>query len=130
MPWNAEENAGCPTGPPWRPLSEGSATRNAAAEAEEPDSVLSWYRTLADLRAAHSELTGGNFEELLEDHEQIFGYIRKDADAEAIILTNFSEEEAAYDPALVEGAELLLSSAGTASQPGVLAPLECVIYER
>ena len=130
MPWNAEENAGFTTGTPWLPLNEGYETRNAEAEAEDPDSVLSWYRALADLRAAHSELTGGTFEELLEEHEQIFAYIRKSADAEAIILANFSEEEATYDPALVEGAELLLSSAGSASQPDVLAPLECVIYER
>ena len=75
-------------------------------------------------------LTAGSYEEILNDSEQIYGFLRKTDDTEAVILANFSEEEAEYDSALVDGAELLISSAGADSAPGVLKPLECVVYEK
>ena len=71
----------------------------------------------------------GSYEEILSDSEQIYGFIRRGSSAEAIVLTNFSGGEAEYDPALVDGAELLISSADE-SRPGVLAPYESAVYER
>ncbi len=129
MQWSPETNAGFTTGTPWLPVSENYKTVNAASEADDPDSVLSWYRKLADIRSSHAELTEGSYEEILADSEQIYGFIRKGSAAEAIILTNFSEEPAEYDASLVEGAELLISSAGE-NTPGVLAPLESAVFER
>ena len=130
MQWNTEANAGFTTGTPWLPVSDDYMTVNAETEEKDPDSILSWYRALADLRSAHDVLTAGSYEEILNDSEQIYGFIRKTDDTEAVILTNFSEEEAEYDAALVDGAELLISSAGADSRPGVLRPLECVIFEK
>ena len=52
----------------------------------------------------------------------------READGEkAVILINFSTETVSYDPACLEGAELMLSSAGE-SRPGTLQPLEAAIY--
>ena len=110
-------------------VSDDYMTVNAETEEKDPDSILSWYRALADLRSAHDVLTAGSYEEILNDSEQIYGFIRKTDDTEAVILANFSEEEAEYDAALVDGAELLISSAGADSRPGLLRPLECVIFE-
>ena len=130
MQWNTETNAGFTTGKPWLPVSDDYTAVNAETEEKDPDSILSWYRALADLRSAHEVLTAGSYEEILNDSEQIYGFIRKTDDTEAVILANFSEEEAEYDSALVDGAELLISSAGADSAPGVLKPLECVVYEK
>ena len=129
MQWNTEAHAGFTTGTPWLPVSDDYLTVNVETEEKDPDSILSWYRALADLRSTHDVLTAGSYEEILNDSEQIYGFIRKTGDTEAVILTNFSEEEAEYDAALVDGAELLISSAGADSKPGVLRPLECVIFE-
>ena len=129
MQWTADANAGFTAGKPWLPTGENYETVNAASEAQDPDSVLSWYRELAALRSSCTELTEGSYEEILSGSEQIYGFVRKGSSSEAIILMNFSEEEAEYDPALISGAELLISSAGD-SKPGVLAPLESAIYER
>ena len=130
MQWSAEANAGFSTGTPWLPVSDDYMTVNAETEEKDPDSILSWYRALADLRSTHDVLTAGSYEEILNDSEQIYGFLRKTDDTEAVILANFSEEEAEYDSALVDGAELLISSAGADSAPGVLKPLECVVYEK
>ncbi len=130
MQWNTETHAGFTTGTPWLPVSDDYMTVNAETEEKDPDSILSWYRALADLRSTHDVLTAGSYEEILNDSEQIYGFIRKTDDTEAVILANFSEEEAEYDAALVDGAELLISSAGADSRPGLLRPLECVIFEK
>ena len=127
--WTAEENAGFTTGTPWLPAGDDYQTCNAESEEKDPDSILSWYRTLAGIRRSHGELTEGSYEEILADSEQIYAFIRRGKEADAVILTNFSEQEAAYDASIVEDAELLISSAGSRNRPGLLAPLESAVYE-
>ena len=129
MQWTADANAGFTAGRPWLPTNENYETVNADSEEQDPDSVLSWYRELAALRSSCRDLTEGSYEEILIGSEQIYGFVRKGSSSEFIVLMNFSEEDAEYDPALVAGAELLISSAGD-SRPNVLAPLESAIYER
>ena len=129
MQWNAKLNAGFSSQMPWLPVSENYKTVNAASEEQDPGSVLSWYRRMAELRRDYAALTEGSYEEVLNESEQIFGFLRRGSEEEVLVLVNFSEEEADYDPALAEGAELLISSAGE-SRPGVLKPLESAVYKR
>ena len=130
MPWSSGENGGFTDGTPWLPVNPDYPVRNAAAQEQDPVSVLRWYRALAALRSRHAVFTEGSFEEILQEHTQIYAYIRRTKDAEAIILTNWSEEEVSYDPALIEGTALLISTEGIKNQRGRLAPLEAVIYLR
>ena len=127
MQWDGTANAGFTSGTPWLPVYEDYETYNAAAEAEDPDSVLSWYMTLSALRREHSELADGDYTELFPEDGQIFAYTRENAEAKAVILINFSLEPAAYDAACVEGAEMLVASG--AGEKGTLAPLEAAVYE-
>nr|MCR4890936.1 alpha-glucosidase C-terminal domain-containing protein [Lachnospiraceae bacterium] len=129
MQWSAEDNAGFTKGKPWLPVGDDYKTRNVAVEEEDPDSILSWYRTLSDIRSSHLELIDGSYEEILKENEQIYAFIRKNDQAQAIVLLNFSEEPAEYDPSLIEGAELVISSAEKDNQAGKLAPLESAVYE-
>lgn len=128
LQWTDGENAGFTTGTPWIPVNGDYKTFNAASEKADPDSVLNWYITLAKLRSEHEELLDGDYRELFPEHEQIFAYERENETAKAVILINLTTEPAAYDPACLEGAELLLSSAKE-TEKGILAPLEAVIYE-
>ena len=127
LQWDGTANAGFTSGTPWLPVYEDYETYNAAAEAEDPDSVLSWYMTLSALRREHSELADGDYTELFPEDGQIFAYTRENAEAKAVILINFSLEPAAYDAACVEGAEMLVASG--AGEKGTLAPLEAAVYE-
>ena len=99
-----------------------------AAESEDPDSVLSWYRQLTSLRASSPILLDGNYTELFPESEQIFAYRRNTEEAAMVILLNFSNDTVPYDPSVIEGLTPVLSSLGEGTEPGTLRPLEAVIY--
>ena len=128
MQWDGGANASFTGGTPWLPVHDDYALCNVAEEAEDPDSVLSWYRNLAELRETSPILLNGDYTELLPESEQIFAYRRSAEEGSMVILLNFSNEPADYDPALTEGLSPLFSTCGEGAEPGVLRPLEAVIY--
>ena len=129
MQWDDGLNASFSDGTPWLPVHEDYAAVNVAAEAQDPDSVLSCYRQLSALRALSPVLLNGTYEELFTDSEQIFAYRRASEDGEMVILLNFTDETAAYDASAVEGMTLLFTTCGETAEPGILRPLEAVIWQ-
>ena len=128
MQWDSTKFAGFTTGTPWLPVYDDYADYNAAAEREDPDSILNWYIALAALRREHTELVEGDYKELFREDERIFAFIRESDAGKAIILINLSTEPAEYEPSCVENAVQILGTHGE-SEKGVLAPLEAVIFE-
>ena len=59
MPWTAGPGAGFTTGQPWLRFGLDADTRNVAAQAADPSSVLSLYRRLIALRATSQALQVG-----------------------------------------------------------------------
>ncbi len=127
MQWDASAHAGFTTGTPWLPVHADYAEVNVEAESADPDSVLNWYRRLAELRLSRDELLAGSYEELMADSEQIYAYRRAGETSTAVMLANLSDEAATYDAALVEGLELLAGTHG-ATEVGTLRPLEAVVF--
>ena len=127
LQWDANTNAGFTTGTPWLPVHADYAEVNVEAESADPDSVLNWYRRLAELRRTRDELLAGSYEELMADSEQIYAYRRAGETSAAVMLANLSDEAATYDAALVEGLELLAGTHG-ATEVGTLRPLEAVVF--
>ncbi len=128
MQWDTSSNAGFTTGTPWLPVYEDYETYNVAAEMEDPNSVLTYYIRLADIRNNHDELRDGDYEEIFHDDEKIFAYTRTSEAGKATILINFSTEEATYDASVVENATLIADTHAENTK-GTLAPLEAVIFE-
>ncbi len=58
MPWAAGPGAGFTTGQPWLRFGLDADTRNVAAQAADPSSVLSLYRRLIALRAGEPRAPG------------------------------------------------------------------------
>ena len=127
MQWDASANAGFTTGTPWLPVHADYAEVNVEAESADPNSVLNWYRRLAELRLSRDELLAGSYEELMADSEQIYAYRRAGETSTAVMLANLSDEAATYDAALVEGLELLAGTHDT-TELGTLRPLEAVVF--
>ena len=127
MQWDASKNAGFSEGKPWLPVHDDYAAVNALAESGDEDSVLSWYRKLAEFRRAHEELTAGSYEELLPRDEQIFAFARTLDGQRTVTAVNFSLQPARIPEDLVQGKALAMSS-----DPGgdrwILRPLEARIY--
>ena len=127
LQWDASAHAGFTTGTPWLPVHADYAEVNVEAESADPDSVLNWYRRLAELRRTRDELLAGSYEELMADSEQIYAYRRAGETSATVMLANLSDEAATYDAALVEGLELLAGTHGT-TELGTLRPLEAVVF--
>ncbi len=129
MQWSAEKHVGFTKGEPWLRINDDFMECNAEREALDDQSILSWYRKLAKLRKNNSVLISGGYEEILCDSEQIFAFRRRNDACEAVILLNFSDQTVAYDQAVIEGSELLITSASQ-HKTAQLQPYEAAVFQR
>jgi oligo-1,6-glucosidase len=90
MPWDDSPGAGFTTGTPWLDLHPLSATVNAAAQVQDPDSVFSHYRRLIALRHAEPCVAHGTFRLILADHQQLYCFERSSGDTRLLVLANLS----------------------------------------
>ena len=130
MQWTKEKNAGFSTGKPWLPVHEDYARQCVESEAQEMDSVLSYYRQLAALRQtgeAAGVLQQGTYTELLRENPAILAFMRHFGNREVYTLVNFTGREQAYVLSELQEARLLLESV-PGSRKGMLRPYEAVLY--
>ena len=130
MQWTKEKNAGFSTGKPWLPVHEDYARQCVESEAQEVDSVLSYYRQLAALRQtgeAAGVLQQGTYTELLRENPAILAFMRHFGNREVYTLVNFTGREQAYVLPELQEARLLLESV-PGSRKGMLRPYEAVLY--
>ena len=127
MQWDGSAFAGFSTATPWLPVHDNYTTCNVAAQENDPNSPLAWYRKLAKLRASRPELTAGGWRELMAEDEQVLAFERSLDGARTVTLANFSASSASYDASLVDGLTLLAGSQGETSL-GTLRPLEAVVW--
>ena len=117
MQWNASAGAGFTSGTPWIKLNPNYISVNAEAEENDPGSVLSWFRRLSRLRHDSDILTQGDYEPLLTDDRQIFGYLRRLGEKNMLVLNNMSRSEAQFPASLTAGFSLIMSSAEPSAAP-------------
>ena len=129
MQWSAEKHAGFTKGEPWLRINDDFMECNAEREALDDQSILSWYRKLAKLRKNCSVLISGDYKELLCDSEQLFAFRRRNDACEAVVLLNFSDQTVSYDQAVIEGSELLITSASQ-HKTAQLQPYEAAVFQR
>lgn len=96
MQWDSGTNAGFSSGEPWLPVHENSSMRNVAAQSEDPQSLLNFYRDLLRLRREHPTLQHGEFIPLDEKPRFILAYKRRTDEETLLIILNFSDFERQY----------------------------------
>lgn len=92
MQWDDSPNAGfaAPGVTPWLPLAADYATRNVAAQENDPASMLNLFRRLAALRRAEPALHRGEIELVDLGHENVLAYRRTAAGHSAyLVVLNF-----------------------------------------
>jgi oligo-1,6-glucosidase len=134
MQWDSSPNAGFTAGTPWIAVNPNSTEINAAAAADDPDSVFHHYRRLIELRHTEPAVVHGDFTMRMPDDERVYAFTRRLGDVELFVLGNFSGESAPA-PEAVEwaGDELLLGNCpppGSAAEHGTLRPWEARVYRR
>jgi oligo-1,6-glucosidase len=125
--WDASRHAGFTTGEPWIAVNPDHVTWNAAAQADDPGSVLAHHRRLVALRHAEPLVTDGAFALLLPDDERVWAFTRRGADGELLVVANCSSEPVAVE--LDTAGEVVLASHPDPAPPA-LRPWESVVLRR
>ena len=94
MPWSGGPGAGFTTGRPWLRFGEDVATRNVAAQAADPDSVLACYRRLLSARRDLPSLQDGAIRLVATDDPSVLAFRRIGSGAEVLVLAAFGPEGA------------------------------------
>ncbi len=123
MPWDATDNAGFTTREPWLPLNADWRTRNVAAQAGEPRSMLALHRTLLALRRARPALSLGDIV-LRPVQGDVLVYERRRGKDRLLVALNLGDRPARL-PAGGRG-RLLSTHQGEAAE---LRPNEGVVME-
>ena len=95
MQWSAEHAAGFTTGAAWGSVNRNYTEVNVAAQAEDPNSLLSYYRTLIHLRNNHAALRVGEFTLLNTTHDSVLAFLRHSREETLLVMINLGEEAAA-----------------------------------
>jgi alpha-glucosidase len=97
MQWDASSNAGFTSGEPWLPVSDDYPAVNVKEETADPQSILTLYRRLLDLRRAHVALANGSYEAVAMTGD-LLAYIRRTENESFLIALNLGAE--AFDLSL------------------------------
>lgn len=110
MAWDSSPHGGFSTTEPWLPLHVNWPMRNAAAQAGDPQSMLSLYRALLVLRRSEPALSIGGIK-LAPSAGQVLAYERNHGGSRLLVALNLSSEMIRYEPEPgTRDAELLLST--------------------
>jgi alpha-amylase len=95
MPWTAAgPGYGFTPGEPWQAMADGIETANVATQTGDPDSLLSWYRTLIATRTAHPALSGGRIIPLEASDRGVYAVLRADdaTNETVVVVSNLTDE--------------------------------------
>lgn len=109
MQWDASPNAGFSTVEPWLPVTDDYATRNVAVQAQDPASMLTFYKHLFALRRASPALHGGSYQPL-DVPGNVYAYLRQAGDERKLVVLNFAGEAANVPLPLSGKGRVLLST--------------------
>ncbi|MDQ6594992.1 alpha-glucosidase [Bacillus salipaludis] len=108
MQWDESEFVGFSDVPPWITVPDDALEVNVADQLDDPDSMLSFYKSLLGLRGEHASLQVGDYE-FLRYEDGMISFGRTDGIEKVIVLLNFSDVVRVVD-GLGENLEFLLST--------------------
>ena len=103
MQWTDGEHAGFTSGEPWIPVNPNHEEVNVAAERDDPESTLNYYRDLVALRD-EDVFVYGRYDLLLPDHESLWVFTRTltddagDVAERTLTVLNVASEETRFEP--------------------------------
>ncbi|HLR34590.1 MAG TPA: alpha,alpha-phosphotrehalase [Tissierellales bacterium] len=96
MQWNTGENGGFTLGEPWIPISENYKDINVEKALKDKGSVFYYYKKLIQLRKDYNIISHGDFKPILEEHEEIFAYIRNYENEKLLVINNFFDKDTVF----------------------------------
>ncbi|MDJ0662470.1 MAG: alpha-glucosidase [Crocosphaera sp.] len=96
MPWNNSLNGDFTQGKPWYKLPLDYQQTNIENQANDPNSILNYYKQVIKLRQNLSSLRQGKLI-LVGDDPDVLAYLRTDEKTEVVILLNMSSDRRLFD---------------------------------
>lgn len=93
MQWSGSENGGFTTGMPWEVLNYSYKKTNVESQTTDPDSLLSLYRNLIQLRTRHPALITGDYIQVKTSDPALYAAIRKTQDEIILTIVNLKGNE-------------------------------------
>ncbi|WP_202080494.1 alpha,alpha-phosphotrehalase [Caldalkalibacillus salinus] len=132
--WDHRPHAGFTTGTPWISTADNVAEVNAAQALEDEDSIFYHYQKLIQLRKEYDIITYGRYELILDDHDQIFAYVRHGEGEKLLVVNNFYGTDVTFEcPVSLQQyeANILISNYKDSSETYDrvhLRPYESIVY--
>ena len=97
MPWTGGPGHGFTTGTPWLRFGDDAKTRNVAAQAADPDSVLAAYRRIIAARRASEALRSGALHVVETGTPDVLAWRRHAGGERLLVVVNFAPAERLTD---------------------------------
>lgn len=134
--WDETEHAGFTTGKPWIKVNPNYKEINAKQAVADENSIFHYYRTLIELRKQHEIIVYGNYEIILEDHSELYTYIRTLGDETLLVICNFYGKQPTFElPETIRftNKELIISNYEVDATEAIntieLKPFEARVYK-
>jgi glycosidase len=106
MQWTSDAglSVGFTSGRPWRYPAEDYQERSVALQTEDPNALLSHYRTLIHLRNEYEALRIGDWLQVDTGSPGVYAYLRTHGEQTLLIIINFSDAaDTGYALSIAEG---------------------------
>ena len=128
--WDAGANAGFTKGTPWINVNENYKTVNAAAEENDPGSVLNYFRKVVQLRKDNQILVYGKYELLDKSNPDVYTYTRTLNGKTWLVMLNFKSRPAKANTGIdLTKAKWILGNYDAQPKGKMLRAYEVVIYQ-
>jgi oligo-1,6-glucosidase len=132
--WDNSEHGGFTTGTPWLQVNPNYTEVNVAAQQDDPDSELNYFREMAALRKANLTLVYGEYALLHPEDEQSYIFTRTLDDEQLLVCLNFSDTAVTNNVSEVLLADIPvlinnMASVAVADGQITLAPYQAVIFK-
>lgn len=126
--WDNSLNAGFSTGTPWLKVNPNYPSINAAAQENDVDSTLHFFRKMVALRKSTPALIYGKYTLLDPNNPDVYAYTREWEGRKLLILLNFKPTEAVVHTGLdLSNAQVLLHNYPETTISQTLQPYEAIL---
>jgi alpha-glucosidase len=94
MQWSAEQYGGFSSHEPWIGVNPNYKEINAAAQQNDPNSILNFYKKMIKIRKENDIFVYGTYDLIDRDNEQVYTYTRTLETQTAVVICNLTENNA------------------------------------
>jgi glycosidase len=132
MQWDDGQNGGFTVGIPWIEVNPNFTEINVKSQADDPESILSYYKRLIRMRKENDVIIYGDFQLLLPADKNIIAYIRTLKTTKIIVICNFTTKAVNCElpPEITENKkELMIANYDNCVSDHRLRPYEARMYK-